>query len=117
MYLALVTLLRDKNKGQEYTYYIFAIILLIGLLLISGYQLNNLPWYPPFFAIRGFFYNAMVTLFFILLAFIGLKTLARILSHIFPRLFHFRPALIAVSLLLILNGAFIITSFKWIRMA
>lgn len=63
IYLGLITFLRDETEGQKYTYYIVTIIFLIGLFLISGYQLNKLPWYPPFFSIRGFFYNTIVTLF------------------------------------------------------
>jgi len=106
IYLALITLLKDKTKGQKHTYYIAAIISLVGLFLISGYQLNKLPWYPPFFSKGGFFYNIIVTLSFILVGFIILKKSPKVLSHIVPRIFHFRIALIAVFLLLILNGVF-----------
>ncbi len=107
IYFILTTFLKDTIRGERYTYYTVITIILIGLFLITGYRANKSPWYPDFLSITGFCYNAVVALSFIFLGFLIFKILPRtheFLSHIVPKIFHFRFVLIVLFLLVVLNG-------------
>ena len=81
-YLFLTAVLRDLAKAKRYTYHAIS-VLLLGLLLLTGYRLNTSPWYPDFSSLRAFLGdNAIVVLVFLLIGFLIHKRLPRINSYL-----------------------------------
>ena len=105
--------LKDWIKGERYTCYTILATALLGILLVVGYRLNHLSWYPDFLSVRGIIYNTIVGLSFIflgvILGVIFSKTHFRIrgfLLPMVPRISGLRFVLGTLLLLLMLNGLF-----------
>ena len=56
--------LKDWIKGERYTCYTIIATVLLGILLVVGYRLNHLSWYPDVLSVRGIMYNTIVSLTF-----------------------------------------------------
>ncbi len=115
VYVILASLLKDETRGKGYAYYIFTTVFLIGLFLIVGYYLNKSSWYPAFQSIKGLSLNAIFTLLFISLGFMVLKKLSVIrgfVEHVFPKIFSFKFAAIAIFFLLVLNGVYYYSNLR-----
>jgi len=105
----LLTALVKKVKPKPYVVQAIATLILLGSFLFTGYHLNQTAWYPAFFSLRGFSYNAAVTVSFTLLGFFLFKFHSRIVHFPWNTVLKMLPlklTLVPVVSLVVLNGLF-----------
>ena len=96
-----------KTRTSRHTYYAVTTILLLGAWLCTGYYFKTSPWYPASLSLSGIAVNDLLAYAFALLAGMLLRATPAIGTFV-PRLMRKilapRYALIALGLILVLNG-------------